>query len=295
MTDGVNRPTLSVVISTLHEPCGVIEKFEGLRRQVGALNGQLIVVSRAKARTAPPSDTCIHQIKGGSIFDCRAAAPALASGEVIAFTEEHCVHSSDWCARIQRNFSTRPGLVMLGGAVANGSTRHIADLMNYWMTFAAFAPGQVTARHPCIAQLIVKAAAIDRPLRPGELETTLIQKLQSIPDAIYVDAGLIVEHQQSHGVWRTFAVHFHNGRATAAFSWQNTDGRRLGVLRSLRLGWIDAKTHLTRSRTAFRAGDKPFFVRAGYISLILPLIVAHGIGAVIGYRHGPGASAHRLV
>jgi hypothetical protein len=56
MTDGENRPTLSVVISTVQEPCGVIENFEDLRQQIRALNGQLIVVSRTRARVAPPSD-----------------------------------------------------------------------------------------------------------------------------------------------------------------------------------------------------------------------------------------------
>jgi hypothetical protein len=37
------------------------------------------------------------------------------------------------------------------------------------------------------------------------------------------------------------------------------------------------------------------FVRAGYVSLILPLIIAHVIGAVIGYRLGPGTSPYRLI
>ena len=295
MTDGTAGPTLSVVIATLQEPCSVIESFEGLRRQVSAINGQLVVVSSTAARTPPPSDIRIHQVVGGSVFDCRAAAPAIASGEIIAFTEDHCVHPPDWCERIMRNFSAFPGLLMLGGAVANGSNRRIEDLMNYWMTFAAFAPGQVTARHPCIAQLIVKASAIDRPLRSGDLEIMLIRKLQTIPDAIRVDPELIVRHEQSHGFARTFAVHFHNGRATGAFSQWNAHGRRLATLQSLWRGWRDAKTHFSRSKEAFGASDKPFFVRAGYLSLILPLIIAHGIGAVVGYRRGPGASAHHLV
>jgi hypothetical protein len=295
MTDGTAKLALSVVVSTVHEPCAVIEKFGGLRRQISALEGELVVVSLTEARTAPPSDVCVHHIAEGSIFDCRAAAPALASGQIIAFTEDHCELPPDWCERILQNFSTRPGLVMLGGAVANGSTRRIEDLMNYWMTFATFAPGQVTARHPCVAQIIVRASAIDRALQPGELETALVRKLESIPDAIYVDANLVVTHEQSHGFWQTFAAHYHNGRATAALTRQTADGRGWGTLRSLRSGWRDARNHFRRTKAAFRMTDKPFLVRTGYGGLILPLIVAHGIGAVIGYRRGPGTSPQRLV
>jgi hypothetical protein len=104
-----------------------------------------------------------------------------------------------------------------------------------------------------------------------------------------------VKHVQSHGFWRTFAVHFHNGRATGGLSRRDADGRRLATWRSLWRGWRDAKTHFSRSKAAFRAADKPFFARAGYVSLILPLIIAHGIGAVIGYRLGPGTSPYRLI
>jgi hypothetical protein len=189
----------------------------------------------------------------------------------------------------------RPDLVLLGGAVANGSTRRIDDLMNYWTTFSPFAPGQVTARHPCIAQFIVKASAIHRTLKPGEMESELIVKLHQVPGAIYVDPELIVRHEQSHGFWNTFAVHFHNGRATGGFSPRRIDNRNLTILESLRCTYRDMNAHFGRSKRAFEAGQKPFRVRAAYLSLILPLIVAHGMGALVGYRLGPGASPHRLV
>ena len=294
MTDGTTRIPLSVVISTVNEPCSVIATIQDLRRQVRALDGQLIVISKAAPGSAPPPDVCVHQVPGGSVFDCRAAALSLASGEIVAFTEDHCVHPPDWCERILLNFSIRPDLVLLGGAVTNGSTGRIADSMNYWMTFATYAPGQVTASHPCVAQLIVKASAIDRALRPGELEVTLIHRLEQAPGAIYVDPQLNVTHDQSHGFWRTFAVHFHNGRATGGYLLQHVDDRHPSILESLRWGWRVCSAHFCRSDAAFRAGRKPFHVRAGYLTLILPLIIAHGIGAAVGYRKGPGASPHRL-
>jgi hypothetical protein len=291
-----SKVPLSVVITTVSEPGSVIEKLDSLRRQVAELSGELLIVSSVKPASPPPSDIRVHHVAGGgSIFDCRAEALSLASGEIIAFTEDHCEHPPDWCERILRTFSLRPDLVLLGGAVANGSTRRIDDLMNYWTTFSPYAPGQVTARQPCIAQFIVKASAIGRPLKPGEMEYVFTEKLRGLPGAIYVDPDLIVTHEQSHGLWKTFAVHFHNGRATGGLSPRRVGDRNLTFTRSLRYARRDLIAHFKSSKAAFRAGKKPFHIKAAYLMMILPLIIAHGIGAWVGYRKGPGASPHRLV
>jgi hypothetical protein len=58
--------------------------------------------------------------------------------------------------------------------------------------------------------------------------------------------------------------------------------------------WRDATAHVRRSREAFAAGSASTLARLSRLLLILPLIVAHGVGAFIGYRRGPGASAHQL-
>lgn len=294
MTESKAPIPLSVVIPTSGEPGHVIESLDALRRQVSALNGQFMVVSGTGPVLPPPPDVWVHHVPGGSVFDCRAAGLSLAAGEIIAFTEDHCVHPPDWCARILHNFSVRPDLVLLGGAVANGSGCRLEDLMNYWTTFSTFAPGHVTARFPCISQLIVKASAVPRRLKPGELEGALAPTLQKTPGAIYVDPELIVRHDQSLGFWNTFVVHFHNGRSIGGLSPRRIDNCNLTILKSLWWGWRDARAHFRRSRAAFQAGRKPFHARVGYLGLILPLIVAHSIGAVVGYRAGPGQSAHRL-
>ena len=120
--------------------------------------------------------------------------------------------------------------MLLGGAVGNGSTRRIEDRMNFWMTFATFSPGQVTAMHPCIAQFIVCASAIARPLKPGELESSVILTFEMVPGAVFVDPELVVWHHQSHAFWNhVFAAHFHNGRATERNCPAADGGRGLGV------------------------------------------------------------------
>jgi hypothetical protein len=296
MPDIATKPSLSVVISTRAKVSDVIPKVGNLLRQVQAIDGELIVISGAvEDDDAAPSGIRVHRIPGASIFDCRAAAFSVVSADIVALTEDHCVHPEGWCARILRTFSARSRLVMLGGAVVNGSNSRIEDLMNYWMTFATFAPNQVTARHPCVAQFIVKAPALERPLKPGGLESAIIQKFEGIPGAIYVDPELRVRHDQSHGFFNTFVVHFHNGRATAGFSPRRVGNRNLAIGEALYWSWKDSKAHFQRSRQAFRAGNKSTLATAAYLSMILPLILTHGIGEFVGYHKGPGQSPYRLV
>jgi hypothetical protein len=289
---------LSVVVSTRDRASDILAALGGLASQVRAVGGELIVVSGAGDDSdsgGAAGDIRIHRIPGGSIFDCRAAALSLASADIVALTEDHCIQAEDWCARIIENFALNPGLILLGGSVANGSTRRIDDLMNYWMTFATFAPGQVTAAHPCVAHFMVRASAIRQPLRPGELESDVIQKFEKVPGAVRVDPELRVRHDQSHGFWNTFAIHFHNGRATAGLSPRRLAGRNLAVAKALRWSWSDARAHLRRSGAAFMLGTNSAFRTAGYLLLILPLVVAHSIGEYVGYRKGPGSSLDRLV
>jgi hypothetical protein len=287
---------LTVVISTTDDVDHIAAANLGnLMAQVEAVGGELMVATGGNASSDNvPAGVWVHHIPGGSVFDCRAEGLSLASGEIVAFTEDHCIQSDGWCERILRDFRERPDLVLLGGAVGNGSTRRIEDRMNFWMTFATFSPGQVTAMHPCIAQFIVRASAIARPLKPGELESSVILTFEMVPGAVFVDPELVVWHHQSHGFWNTFAAHFHNGRATGGLSPRRTGGRGLGVRDALRWTWRDAAAHVRRSREAFAAGATSPLVRAGRLLLIRPLILAHGVGAFIGYRHGPGTSAKQL-
>jgi glycosyltransferase involved in cell wall biosynthesis len=294
-SEPVARPSLTVVISTLEQPGDVTRNVQGLAKQVQAICGELIIVTGAPDDFSPPPEGIrVHRIPEATVFDCRLAALTIAAADIVAMTEDHCIHSDNWCARILENFSGRPNLALLGGAVSNGSTRRLQDLMNYWMTFATFAPGQVTAKHPCIAQFIVRLSAIEVPQKPGELESSIIEKVRGIPNAIYIDPELKVRHDQSRGFWNTFVAHFHNGRATAGFSTRRVRAKDHSLWKSLYWSLSDSRAHLRSTAGAFRSGNKPISSIAGYLVLISPLVAAHAVGEFVGYHSGPGRSAHLL-
>lgn len=286
-------PRLSVVIATRDDPAVVVAHLAGLVRQVHGCDGELIVISCAdRISSGVPPAIRVHHLPGTDVFECRAAAFSIARADIVALTEDHCVHPPDWCTRILRDFTLRPHLVLLGGAVANGSERRLTDRMNYWMTFATFAPGQVTARQPCIAQYAVRVSALHAPPAVGDLERRLIANLVRVPGAVHVDPHLVVRHEQSHGLWRTFAVHFHNGRSTAGLT--RSENGRIGWRSAIARSAANALAHLERTRRAFAVGGRSRAARAGSLGLVLPLLVCHAVGEAVGLRKGPGTSAQRV-
>src|SRR5262245_25325025 len=289
-----HQPRLSVVIATRDDPARVLPRISGLVGQAGRAGAELIVV-RCNRRLSAPAVDAVRHLPGANLFECRAAGLAAAAGAIVAFTEDHCIVPEDWCARILRAFETRPDLVMLGGAVANGSNARIADRMNYWMTFAAYAPGRVIAQHPCISQLAVRAAMAGRALAPGELEGALIARWIEVPGAIEIDPAMTVVHVQSHGFWQTFAGHFHNGRATGGYSPRR---RRAGTTQwqqALRLALQSGREHIWRTDAAFRKSGASLPSRGRSLLFIAPLLLCHLAGEVVGYRYGAGTSPHRLM
>jgi hypothetical protein len=255
----MGQPALSVVISTRDDPARFGAQLSHLRQQVMAVDGELLVVTGASSLSVRQPDVAVHHLPGASVFDCRAAALSLAAADVVALTEDHCIQPEGWCARILHNYATRPGLVLLGGAVDNGSRRRLDDLMNYWTTFAPYSPEHLTARRPCVAQFAVKRSAINLPLQAGELEGALCEKWSGIPGAVYVDPGLVVRHEQSHGLLNTFAVHFHNGRTTGGFSRRGRG--RMGTTEALIQSWRAGRAHYRRTRQSFAAGRVPWLSR----------------------------------
>src|SRR5262245_28220374 len=100
---GAGKIPLSVVISTTDDIDHVAVNLGNLMAQVEAVGGELIVVSGGNASSGnAPAGLRVHHTPGGSVFDCRAEGFSLASGEIVAFTEDHCVHSDGWCERILR-------------------------------------------------------------------------------------------------------------------------------------------------------------------------------------------------
>jgi hypothetical protein len=217
-----DRVRLSVVIATTHAWPFLKRCWEILLPQCEALGAELLIAdSTGEGLPDPlPESSCrIRHIvlSGASVFDLRAKATADATGEIVAWTEDHCLPAPDWCEKMCAAHQRSPDAEMVGGAVANGSRDDPMDWANFLCTFGPFVPPierPPRRRAPAVANLSMKRRAIpSSPIRAGFIEIACEARLLAA-DRVRFDDAIQVTHVQSWGFWGTFAAHFHNGRST---------------------------------------------------------------------------------
>jgi len=287
---GHRPPRLSVVLATTDAWPDLAVCLERLSPQIHAFDAELIIGDgdgRGLPEDYANASDRIHWIRrpGASVFELRALGARLASGDVIALTEDHCVMAEDWCEAVLRSHQEHPDALGIAGAIENGSTHRITDWANYLQTFGAFAapldPDQ-RERAPLLANLSLKRAALpDGDFSPGFLELQLVPELFRRRKFV-ADGRVVVHHVQSHGLIGTLASHFHNGRATTGLVGGRLSARQmpLRVFRST-VRTLRGKRHLRRR-----------LITAA--PLLMALSCCHALGETVGILAGPGASPARL-
>ena len=287
----VARPPLSVVLATT-EPWPDLENcLAVLSPQVRALGGELIVGDgdgNALDQNRLAESPWLSWIRrpGASVFDLRAEGVALAEGEIVALTEDHCVVAPDWCEQILEGFRRHPEASALAGPVLNGSTEHLIDWANYFHTFGASLPPYDQPgrwyRTPPAANLAFRRRVLPAGLlEPGWLELELAPRLCR-ERRIAMHEAMQVHHVQSHGFWGTLRNHFDNGRAST--------GLRKGRLTRDLLPWNLFRTQ--RRGMSSEPALQPILRQA--LPLVFLLSCAHSLGGILGAFTGPGKSPNRL-
>ena len=138
--------------------------------------------------------------------------------------------------------------------------------------------------------LSIKARALaGLDLRPGQLELELVPAMQR-SGRLALDEDAVVSHIQSHGLFRTPLVHFHNGRSTTGLP------RRRIPLRERAIRMKDSflltprllASDLARGRKAPAARH-----RAAGHAVGVSLLVSHTTGQIAGLLAGPGKQPER--
>ena len=214
---------LSVVIATTHPWPNSQECLEILLPQIAGIDGEILLADSSGDGLPEPVPEQLQSVRwikapGTSVFELRAIGTSAASGEVIAWTEDHCRPAADWCEKILDAHSAHPELAAIGGSVENGSTTTTGDWANFLTTFAPFiAPIDFakTDRVPPPANISFKRHAIPAgKIGPGEIEYVVIPRLQK-ERSIGVDDRIVVRHIQSRSLFESAITHFHNGRSTS--------------------------------------------------------------------------------
>ena len=283
------RLPLSVILATIEPWPDLANCLEVLEPQVEAVGGEIIVGDghgAALEATKAVSDRLSWvRIPGASVFELRARAATQARGEIIAFTEDHCLVGAHWCREILEAFSRHPEAQAVTGPVVNGSVEQSIDRANYLHNFASSVPPVNTAqrsRCPPPANVAFRSIALGSgPFSAGRIEFEISPRL--FRDGLFhVHDAMTVTHVQSFGFLHTLRAHFDNGRSTTGLHRVALSRRQL-PWNLLRGAWQSMSLEV-RSSPQARAS----------LPLMFLLSCCHAAGEVAGILAGPGGSPARL-
>lgn len=292
---------LSVVVTTTHPWPQVKGCLERLLPQIQKLGAELIVADstgRGLPDPCPERYAGVRWLKfrGETVFHVRAQATASATGEVIAWTEDHCLPGADWCAAhvVAHRKQTNAGAV--AGIILNGSTATLLDWANYFISYGQFLPpmrAHCITRNPGVANVSFKrwAVAGARPDQ-GWIELVLPGKLRAAGQMAF-NGRAEVAHVQPRSVVEACVGHFDNGRSATGLgtSWMTTGGRwaRFGGAFLLPLGLLRTSCRIPLSTPGFRR----LFLRS--FPWMAVLAVCHTAGEFAGLVTGKaGVSPWRV-
>ncbi len=292
---------LSIVIATTHPWPEIRECLESLRDQAAAHGAEILVADgdgagfpEAEARNHP--NVRVLERRGASVFALRALGISQASGGIIAITEDHCRVAPDWCARILDAHREHPDAAAIGGAVENGATSTLIDWANFALVFSPFMPPIRNGESEQIAlqaNISYKRRVIPEAMgRLGMMEFLFNREIRARGERLVADGRILVHHHQSHSIRRTCSSHFHNGRSIAGFRLADMTG----IERLARIGSTvilpPFLLYLTLRNVAGKGRLKDGILAS--VPLLLPLVVSHAAGELVGYVAGPGDSPRRI-
>lgn len=284
-----------MVIATTHPGPALAACLAGLRPQLEAVRGELVLVDGSPeqdaVRGALGARATVVRESGADVFRLRELGARVARGRVLAFTEDHCVPAGDWCEAILAAHGAHPHTAAVAGATRNGSPDALVDRANFLVTFAPMLPplGDVRGRRvPPPNNISFKAESLaEYDLVPGLLELEVVPHLARVGHLV-LDGGIVVVHVQSRGRCASVATHFHNGRSSTGLPCRELPARDRArrTLDSLLL--VPRHLKQTWSEVWRRPGERRPALPA--MPWVLVLLCAHAAGQVAGLLAGPGVS-----
>lgn len=285
-----SSPPLSVVVPTTHPWPACEAAVDILLPQCRALGAELVVAISSPDGLPRPLPDSLQDIRtveapGGSVFDLRAKGTEAASGDIIAWTEDHCRPAPDFCRRILESHRQHPEAALIGGAMINGSTSSMMDWSNFLCTFGPFVPplnNHRIPRVPVAANLSVKRSALPAgPFGPGWIELMVEVRLWR-EGQVRFDDRIVVAHVQTWGLAGTPRAHFHNGRSTTGLiAGHMGPGRRLMRM----LACLVLPAEILRTAVPPLLG-KPGIPVLRCLPFMTLLAIAHSTGEFLGLISG---------
>jgi len=230
-----------------------------------------------------------------NVVSLRAQAASQATGEVVAFTEDHGLIGPDWCKLMIECHRAHPEMAIIYGPVEHGGPYGITSWANFLANFGRhMSPIEFPPRRriPPIVNVSIKRGYLPpEALEPGWFEFIGMPTFHDL-GLCHCDNRLVVNHVQHHGFIGTYWAHFHNARVTT--------GTRKLPLGSAR--WREQLINSLRVPVQLICCDWSSLWTAGrsraLLLITLPSYVgiafSHMLGEIAGLFFGAGRSADYL-
>lgn len=294
------RPPITVTVATIqgwpHIRAAVLSIAESTRGAGGEL-----IVTDGSGQPAPAPEEVGPGVRwlsfpGESTFQLRARAYTLATGELVAITEDHVHVAPDWAGRHVAAHRAHPEAQAIGGSVENAATGNMMDWASFLIVQAAVmspirsGPAKRLSGAVNVSYKREALANVDDFDGLGAMDGLHQRKLAESGGALRNDDSIRVRHDQSLGFRGTTAIHYNAGRTMSGFK-----RRRMTAVDVVRIVGALVVPLARYARLVV------LHARRGYGRLvarttpaILWLLYSQGAGQFVGYLAGPGDSPHKV-
>ncbi|MBI1747149.1 MAG: glycosyltransferase [Acidobacteria bacterium] len=294
-------PKLSIIIASVNGLGCLRECLEAIERQPERAQAEILVVDRCGGETAAgvrnhfPNVRLISVAGHMSIPKMRAMGWRESRGDILVFTEDHCMADQRWLAEILKAHAD--GHAAVGGAVENGSVESIVDWSVFFCEYSQCMrpiPAGIVADIPGNNASYNRRALMkcEDLLQEGVWEHFLHEALKANGIQLISVPAIVVYHKKSFGVLEFLQQRYHYGRSFAAMRVAHASlGRRLFYLL-----FSPALPALLLPRIAKRVLVKQRYLREFYLSLPLLFLytISWAFGEFCGYLLGPGHSLEKV-
>jgi hypothetical protein len=296
----IARPPISVTVSTGQ---GWSEIGDAIRTTIDSVRdagGELVVTDSSDEPPPGPDvlgdDVIWAKFPGESVFQLRVRGYQLATGELIAVTEDHVQVPRDWARRLLEAHAAHPEAVAIGGSVVNGATKTIIDWASFLVVQSAVAApirsGPARRLSGAVNVCYRRSAVehIDAHHGLGAMDGLHQRQLAEAGAVMLNDDSIRVSHVQEIG-WRgTTAGHYNAARTMSGF--RRLALKPVDVVRIIGAPFVPLARYVVTVRRLAPRGYGPQLLRC--TPAILWLLYVQGWGQFVGYLAGPGDSPGKV-
>jgi glycosyltransferase involved in cell wall biosynthesis len=294
-------PLVSVVIPSVNGMPVLAECVHSFVTQEASRPAEVLVVDRCgedirrEIRERFPRVRVLAAESRTSIPALRKIGMAHAQGQMIAFTEDHCLAAPGWLRAVEEAWQA--GCRAVGGPVENGSATRLVDWAVFFCEYVRFmgpvprgTVGEIAGNNSAYARGLLERL---RPEMEAEVwETFLHARMRELGVTFHSVPEMAVLHKKSFGFGYFLLQRYHYARSFA--------GMRLSKASPWRRGLYAAATTLLpglllgRIAAAVARKRRHFGTLLCSLPVLSTFLLSWAWGEGVGALFGPGQSLQRV-